>query len=96
MGVLCLKLIWMQFELTCSKKEKKLKDLKNALNTCPKSFNCRYETDTEPESDRMSVKVFSPNNLVSIKKNYNMTGRFYGHGNPLCSNKLIFFLEESL
>lgn len=59
--------------------------------TCPgcghehplrKSFNCRYETDTEPESDRMNVKEFSPNNLVSIKKIYNMTGRFYGHGNP--------------
>ena len=57
--------------------------------TCPgcgyehplrKSFNCRYETETEPESDRINIKEFSPNNFVSVKKIYNLTGRFYGYG----------------
>ena len=57
--------------------------------TCPdcgyehplrKSFNCRYETETKPESDKINIKEFSPNNFVSVKKIYNLTGRFYGYG----------------
>lgn len=47
-----------------------------------KSFNCRYETDKEPESDKINIKTYSPNKLISIKKIYNNTGRFYGYDEP--------------
>ena len=46
-------------------------------NPLRKSFNCRYETETPPESDRINVKTFNPNKLVKIKTIYQMTGRAF-------------------
>ena len=45
-------------------------------------FNSRYDTDTEPNTDRMNVKSYPPNKLVSVKKIYNDTGKFFGYGEP--------------
>lgn len=47
-----------------------------------KGFNCRYETEVEPDTDRANEKKFPPNKLVSIKKIYNNTGKFFGYGEP--------------